>query len=399
MQNDRADSAARLARLPIGIAAVLAVLLALAAWRVLRHPEPGYRLAEKAFHEGHGAETAARLARSAIHSRPLDGRAYRVLARSIQEQGGPEMAAVIYRIAAERSPRDLPSQAWLLDQALKRGGYDEALSRIDQMLRVQPEARPKLYPVLKLLAAQPSLQPGFAKLLQEPPPWRTEFLQYLAAEADSSSVFPLLERLRHSRTGLSPAELAPWLDRLGRDQRWGAAYLTWIESLEPGSRARIGNIFNGSFETEPSGMGFDWRFDPVPGARIARAQVTGAEGRLALQVAFEDRRVPFQHVRQLLVLGPGQYRFSGHSRLDQLRSERGLVWTLTCAEDGRTIAETEPFSGNHGWREFELATSVPAEKCGGQWLTLRLPARIPAEQRIGGTAWFDGLRMERVASP
>ena len=45
-------------------------------------------------------------------------------------------------------------------------------------------------------------------------------------------------------------------------------------------------------------------------------------------------------------------------------------------------------------RGFELQVRVPTEKCGGQWLTLRLPARIPAEQRIGGVAWFDDFQMK-----
>jgi len=42
---------------------------------------------------------------------------------------------------------------------------------------------------------------------------------------------------------------------------------------------------------------------------------------------------------------------------------------------------------------------VPGDKCGGQWLQLRLPARIPAEQRIGGVVWFDDLKIFRVAVP
>lgn len=384
-----------------GAALALAALLVLASWRVVLHTDPDFKPAEKALHSGAKPSVTDPMARAAVRARPLDGRAYRVLAQSAEKQGlGLEAARRLYAVAAARSPRDLESQAWLVNLALKRGHYNQALARLDQMLRVQPETMPKLYPALEGLATARSAQSGVSILLQTSPPWRTNFLENLIRlVADSSSIFGLMEQLRHSPTGLTPTELATWLDRLVRDGRWGAAYLTWIESLEAGSRARIGNVFNGSFEREPSGVGFDWRFDPVPGARIERTQVTGAEGQLALQVAFEDQRVPFQHVRQLLVLAPGQYQFSGRSRLDQLRSERGLVWTLTCAEDGRTIAETQPFSGNHGWREFELTTSVPAEKCGGQWLTLRLPARIPAEQRIGGTAWFDGLRMERVAAP
>jgi hypothetical protein len=38
---------------------------------------------------------------------------------------------------------------------------------------------------------------------------------------------------------------------------------------------------------------------------------------------------------------------------------------------------------------------VPATDCAGQWLMLVSPARIAAEQRIGGRAWFDDLHVRR----
>ena len=58
--------------------------------------------------------------------------------------------------------------------------------------------------------------------------------------------------------------------------------------------------------------------------------------RLALRVAFEDRRVPFAHVRQLLALGPGRYTLSGRARPDNLRTDRGLVWTAETPQVFRT---------------------------------------------------------------
>ena len=52
--------------------------------------------------------------------------------------------------------------------------------------------------------------------------------------------------------------------------------------------------------------------------------------------------------------------------------------------------------GSGPWRDFEASFQVPATDCGAQWLVLRLPARIPAEQRIGGRAWFDTLKISRT---
>ena len=265
------------------------------------------------------------------------------------------------------------------------------------MLRVQPELAQNLHPVLIALSEQAPVQAEVAKVLSQPPPWRDFFMPRLIGKSrDSAAIFGLIEQLRLSPTGLSDEELAAWINRLAGDRQWAPAYLIWVQSLPADARQHIGNVYNGGFENEPSGFGFDWRLTPVAGARAAIVRTTGSEGRMAMRVSFENRRVPFKNVQQLLALAPGGYRLRGKARLDDLRSERGLVWTLTCAEDGRAIAETEPMRGRHGWKDFELDLVVPNETCGGQWLTLRVPARIPAEQLIGGAAWFDDFQIQAV---
>ncbi len=70
------------------------------------------------------------------------------------------------------------------------------------------------------------------------------------------------------------------------------------------------------------------------------------------------------------------------------------MWTVACAEGGDVLAQTEPFNGRRDWSDFAVEFEVSAQKCGGQWLTLQLPARIAAEQRIGGVAWFDDMRIK-----
>ena len=332
-------------------------------------------------------------ARAAIHSAPLDGRGYRMLANQAELHGDLPSAMSIYSIAAKRGPRDLPTLGRLIQYQLKQGNRAQALAYIDQVLRVQPELAPRMFPVVASVLAQ---DPGdVAKVLLQQPPWRTQFLVQLLRHTQYSPALPrLFDLLRRSPGGLSPFELSSWLDSLIRNDQWGPAYLSWVESLSPEASKRIGNVYNGGFELEPSQLGFDWRFGRVPGAQISLSQVTGSEGQLALRVDFEDRRVPFRHVRQLLALVPGTYQLKGRVRTDDLRGERGLVWTLTCAEDGRIIGETDPVTGRHAWQSFARDFTVPAEKCGGQWLTLRVPARIPAEQRLGGTAWFDDLSIQ-----
>lgn len=395
-----------------------ALLLAIAAWRVFTlgvadqlassdpaaalswrsgYPDALLNLTDPTSSPGLAPGSVDDLARAAIQSAPLDGRGYRRLAEQALRDKQESDAAKFYALAAVRGPRDLPTQVWLTNRALSRGEYANAIAHLDLMLRVEPQMAPKLLPVLRVLAVSPPSQPALATVLLRHPPWRSDVVADLNQRApDTAGLFLLINRLSHAPGGLDERELSTWLDRLIRERQWGAAYLAWVDSLDPSARQRIGNVYNGGFEQDPSQLGFDWHFDRVPGARIDRAQVTGAEGQLALRVAFEDRRTPFRNVRELLALDPGRYRLQGRMRLDDLRTERGLVWSVSCAEDNKALVDTDPMRGRRPWQDFTSEFDVPGQGCGGQWLTLRIPARIPAEQLIGGVAWFDDLRVERI---
>ena len=339
---------------------------------------------------------ARQLAEAALAADPREGRANRILGQIAERAGDMPSSIRLHETASKLAPRDLPSHVWLERHYLATGKIDLALEQIDLMLRIEPETQPRQFAIMLAMAELPAAQSALARLLSRRPPWRAGFVSYLSREAtDSRAVAPLVSKLRAQPGGLQDSELAEWIERLSRDHRWGEGYLVWVGSLTPAQQLQLDNVFNGGFEQEPSNNGFDWRFQHVSGASIERLPDGGANGNLALRVSFEDRRIPFNHVQQLLALAPGRYRLAGRARAEGLRSERGLVWRVICASDGRQIASTDPLMGHSPWRKFETDFEVPAQNCGGQWLQLAVPARIPAEQRIGGRAWFDEVRIVR----
>lgn len=360
------------------------------------HPVALLRAAEAAAEDPARAEEARAYAERALQADPLDGRPYRVLAQLALAAGDEARARELFQIAARRAPRDLPAHVWLIEHHLRNARPTEALGHIDTLLRVQPSLFPRFEPLLLALAAAEPAHPALAEALARQPPWRPRFLSVVAGKsADPDAVAPLFEAVRQTEGGLAANELGPWLDRLVREGRVGQAYLLWAANLPPERQTRLGNVYNGGFEHAPEPVGFDWRMGRVAGARMNRLAGEGVGGRLALQVAFEDRRVPFNHLRQMLALPPGTYELSLRARPDNLRTERGLVWEVSCVKGGAPLAATPPLRGQGGWRELAVEFTVP-EGCEGQWLALRLPARIPAEQRIGGRVWFDDLKITRI---
>jgi len=363
------------------------------------HPVALLRAAEAAAKDSARADEAWAYAERALQADPLDGRPYRVLAQLALATGDETRAAELFQIAARRAPRDLPAHVWLMQHHLRNERPAEALAHLDLMLRVSPEFFVQAEPLLLALAAAGPAHDPLASLLARQPPWRLRFLRLVAAKStDIDAVAPLFQAVRQTDGGLAPLELGPWLDRLVREGRVGQAYLLWAANLPAERQTTLGNVFNGGFEFQPEPLGFDWRFGRVPGARISRLSGEGVGGRVALRIAFEDRRVPFSHVRQMLALPPGRYRLDLRAKGERLRTERGLAWQVSCVKGGRSLGQTPPLTGHRPWHSVKLEFEVPAE-CEGQWLVLRIPARIEAEQLIGGQAWFDDLRITRVPSP
>lgn len=347
--------------------------------------------------DGSEAEIEA-LARGLLSSSPYAGSAYSALAAVAARRGEQHSAAALYRVAARRTPRDRVPHVWLVDHAASVNDFPALVFHVDQLLRLSPSQSASLMPTLASLIANPASRKVLVDFIGgQAPPWRLRFLTGLAAPAQPLQLtYPVFDALRKASVPLTAQERQVWSQRLIREGMVVQAHLLWVEGLPPERREVVGNVYDGGFELSPDNAGFGWHFGRIPGAIIRQQGGNGVEGRQALVVEFQHRNVPFQHVRQTLALPAGNYLLSGQVRLDDLRTDRGLVWLLRCA-GGRELARTGPFSGRSSWREFEVGFTVPEEGCAAQQLTLTLPARVKREQWIGGRAWFDAMGIRRQA--
>lgn len=346
---------------------------------------------------GAGAwDDAVELARASLHSSPLQQRAYRVLAGAAEAGGDADSAYALYRIAARHLPRDLPTRTWLYNHHISSGDASAAIADLDIMLRARPQLIPALAEIIIGVATQAQTQPAFATALGASPPWRSSVLPLLVQQSsDVDALAKLLAVLRAQASGLDANTQDHWIERLIRERRYADAYVQWVSDLPTAQREVIGNVFNGGFDFPISDGGFDWRTEPVVGARLDLQAGETAKSGSALRISFDDQRVAFHHLKQLLLLPPGRYRLDGRVRLDELRNERGLVWELRCAEDMAEIAIGTPLSGSAPWQDLTMEFNVPSAGCAAQWLQLVLRARIPSEQRIDGSVSFDALRIVR----
>lgn len=367
-------------------------------WRP-HHALALFLLAEQQVKNPELHDEARKNAIAALLAYPLDGRPYRVLGQLAEIEKSPDRAVELFQKAVLYSPRDIESHLWLMNYSLRTENAEAAVLHIDRMLRTRPDLVPQLTPTIAGLAGNPGSQDVLIRYLAKKPLWRTHATNAMTTYKDAGQLYAVFfNKLAKSDGGLSEAEQQAWLNALNQSQQWSLAYLSWAAQLPEDRQLELGNLFNGSFEREPLGSDFDWKFDHVPGAVIDRVSREGVVGELALRINFEDRRVPFSHVKQILVLPPSRYHLSGKVLAEDLRSEIGLVWSAQCLGKGDAVlAQSEPMKGrDQDWRAFSVDFEVPRNDCPAQSLILKLPARVDSEQEIGGTIWFDGLRIQKI---
>ncbi len=357
-------------------------------WRP-NHPRALLVQAERQLAKGDIAAAQAN-ARRLLAREPLQGEAFRVLAEVADRQGHRAEAFKLYRIAAHRAPRDLPTRAWLTQRYLEQGDYAQALVQIDRILRMSPKRARSIHPVLVQLAQDEKFANALARTLRADPPWRPGMMAALRdAKIGNPVAAGRVMQAMQDQGGLSAEEYARWLDSLIAQGRWGEAYARWAGDVtKPGGRLPL--VYNGDFSQPVSEAGFDWRLRRVPGVLLQFEQVAGAEGQAAY-LRFLDRRVPAAGLEQPLMLSPGRYKFSLRMRAQALRSELGLQWVMACVGPGGVVARTEPIDGNFGWREFAVDFVIPPSGCPGQWLRLINPVPAGAAQRVVGELWLDDV--------
>lgn len=338
--------------------------------------------AETALREDRPAEAAA-IARHVLEREPAAGRAFGLLTRALDAQGGtdPDTTRARYETAARRAPRDPGVRGWLATRALEAGEYAVAVDHLDALLTVAPAQRGELLKLIAQLAQAPEFADALAAHLVERPQWRPAILRATVASGLPEAADRLHGALR-AHGGLGEDEVARWIDGMLRGGRWGSAYAHWASGLD-GAPERLPVPWNGDFSRSPTSAGFDWRVRRTPGVLFDRIDLDG--GGHAARLRFLGRPVAATGLEVPLLLGPGEHVLRLRARSPGLRSDQGLEWTLTCS-DGRTrLARGARVREARDWTALELPFTVPpGQGCEGQWLRLVNPAPRGVAQTLRG---------------
>jgi hypothetical protein len=330
---------------------------------------------------------------------PLNARALRILGQLASASGDEESTEKFMEAAASRSLHERLPIYYLMQKRLQQKNYAQAVYFADALLRTTPEVLPNLMPALAFMAETPNAADELKSVLAKNPPWRSGFLAALPSSvSDARTPLDVLLAIKDSSTPPRTADLRSYLDFLVSKKIYELAYYTWLQFLPVEQLSKVGNLYNGSFELTPSGLPFDWVIASGAGVTTEILPRTDADGENALFISFEQGRVEFNGVTQLLMLAPGDYEFKGKFK-GELVGPRGLKWRIACAGGSAPLAESAMMIGAHPiWKDIEFSFTVPSGECRAQQLRLDLDARMSSEQLVTGSVWIDELQISRRAA-
>jgi hypothetical protein len=381
--------------LRIATAALGTAAFAVAAWQVARHdtafgtPRGPDRLIAQIDADPAIAPGEAALAREILRTRPVDGRAYRVLAQAVQTPG--QLDALL-AAATATDPRDPLARGLAAERALLREDIDGALEHVDALMRVAPQTRDATFAMLLPHLSHPVLQQAFLKRLAFDPPWRNALAHALKGEAvPADGALALLDALARQLPA-TPAELAARIAVLERSGDYASARGAWIAAQSDTDLQAAHNalVYDGGFESAPTEGGYGWRLQPPPGIGIEITSSDAHAGQGALAIRFDGRPVALGGVQQTLALPAGRYSFEGMSA-NRVDTARPFEWQLACTAGGAVVMRA-PLPAAAAWHGTSAAFDVDAS-CPQQTLRLVHRTRNIAERAVRGTVVVDGIRI------
>lgn len=336
----------------------------LAYQRLERNPSPA------------GQAEAEGLARAALERDPTRVSAVAALGLIAQLQGDIGRARRWFGYAEKLTRRDLPTELWLIENAVQRADVAAALRHYDIALRTNYGAGDLLFPVLAKASSDPQIARALVPVLAAKPAWSNDFLNFLATSRDnpiaSSQLFVMLD---HAGGAIEPA-ITNRLIALMLTKDPEAAWSFYAALHRGADRTRLRDPSFSGAANPPSP--FDWTVLDAEGL-FGSIQRSGEFGVFAFNASAT---VGGELLQQTMLLPVGRYRLEGRTRdLTQSGSE-APYWSLKCLADGRELARVPMSQGADKAGRFVGGLTVPAD-CRVQRLVLVVQPSAAVEGASG----------------
>jgi hypothetical protein len=297
------------------------------------------------------------------------------------------------------SKRNVSVQMAAANILLKKQDYAGGMLELDAMLRAHPEVGADVFPLLVAVSVQKTGLQQLAKVLIQDPPWRWPFISHaILADPEAQSAYAILAAIRQDKAEVHVWEIRQLVQTLVRAGKIDKAYFIWLDFLKDDDLRLVQSVYDGDFDRDSQNMLFDWTIVPRKNARIAIENRRGSAINRNLVLDFASDKGAFNNVRQLLVLSPGNYTASVEYMAQNLKTEKGLIWTVRCEKTQALLGKSNEFKTSGPWAQYGFNFIVPEDACATQMLILESASTAVLDTPITGQMYFDSMKIQSAAA-
>jgi tetratricopeptide (TPR) repeat protein len=315
------------------------------------------------------------------------------LGEALLEEGQKEKARYCFQQAEKLAPNLPPIWMRAAFFHFQMEETDAAIQCSARVLKTVPDYDQVIFNYFDRLA--PNVEAVLPHLGDNRRAGQAYFRHLLGAEATgwAAIAWKWLRERRFADDGLA----AGYLDLLLKQRMTEEAVQVWVSYLgsRRGDYPESNLLFNGDFESPPTGAALDWRITAVPGAVMAMEDQGARSGRWSLHISFQgSENLSYRHAAQTVCVRTGEYVFQAYARTKGLTTDEGIRFHLFDPESSaRLDVYTEQLRGTNNWTRLEKRCGIRA----GTRLILVQVCRMPSwkfDNKIKGEAWLDDVSLK-----
>ena len=338
------------------------------------------------------SEKAEALYVKSIELNPLFSSSWLGLTEMFVENGEKQKALSTLGRLSELTPLSI---SYLWEESvlsLRLGDKPIAMKSLRLVAKVDPTKRQRVFDVCWYVIGNPEII--LNNVITDEA--LADYLWYLISKDKLDETFPVWRRMK--KAGVTSNWIVPkYTEFLLRKGRISEASSIWSEVF---GKRRDSLVWNGGFEKDLVGGGFDWIiWNSLDGVKIDFDQEKRFEGAKSLRVRFDGKHnVDFYYVWEIIpVESDADYMFTSYMSTQDITTTNGITWEVYCYPKANMLKAMEPLAGTNDWKKVELSFRTPSD-CNSIVVRLRRYRSEKIDRYISGTAWVDDVKLFKVES-
>ena len=323
------------------------------------------------------------------------------LASALETAGNNDEADSQFRAAQAAYPISA-EVAWKYGNfLLRQNRLTEAYAQIHRAALVDPKLIP--FAVSRVWHSDPNVHLLLDQVLPDTPEAYSDAVAFLAGEQNPTAAVEVWNRLIAKDPHTDWKRAFALTDMLVAQEKFDEAGKVWRQAsgIDPRSEPGYsGNslVFNGGFEDDIAGGGFDWRQTDAEGAAFDYDTEEKHSGNRSARLSFDGtKNMDYTGLFQWVLVAPStRYRFQGFLRSDQISTESGMRFEIFDPKSPKDLdVLTQNETGTLPWTmEQADFTTGPQTR-----LIIIRVARKPSQRldnKLRGTLWIDDVTLVPV---